>query len=57
MMVGQQEEGAKGRQNQDKKLVAVAVERAGKGIRRMYARAIRDAGNLGLCQISDRYPK
>ena len=33
MMVGQQEEGTKGRQNQDKKLVAVAVERAGKGIR------------------------
>ena len=33
MMVGQQEEGTKGRQNQDKKPVAIAVERAGKGIR------------------------
>ena len=48
MMAGQQEEGTKGRQNQDKKPVAVAVERAGKGIRRMYARVIRDAGNESL---------
>ena len=48
MMAGQQEEATKGRQNQDKKLVAIAVERAGKGIRRMYARVIRDAGNESL---------
>jgi hypothetical protein len=36
-VVGQQEEGTKGRQNENKKLVVVAIARAGKGIGRMYA--------------------
>ena len=48
MVVGQQEEGTKGRQNKDKKLVAVAIERAGKGISRMYARVIPDASSESL---------
>ena len=48
MVVGQQEEGTKGRQNKDKKLVAVAIEHAGKGISRMYARVVADASSESL---------
>lgn len=48
MVVGQQDEGTKGRQNEDKKLVAVAIERKGKGISRMYACVIQDASNEAL---------
>ena len=47
MVVGQEED-TKGRQNEDKKLVAVAIERAGKGISRMYARVIQDASSESL---------
>lgn len=48
MVVGQQEEDTKGRQNGDKKLVVVAIERTGKGISRMYARVIENASNKSL---------
>jgi len=48
MVVGQQEEGTRGRQNEDKKLVVVAIEREGKGIGRMYARVIKDGSNVSL---------
>lgn len=48
MVVGQQEEGTKGRQNEDKKLVVVAIERKGKGIGRIYARLIEDASSKSL---------
>ena len=47
-VVGQQEEGTKGRQNEDKKLVLVAIEREGKGIKRMYARVIEDGSNASM---------
>ena len=47
-VVGQEEEGTKGRQNEDKTLVVVAIERAGKGIGRMYARVIKDGSNESL---------
>ncbi|MFY0602263.1 MAG: IS1595 family transposase, partial [Cyclobacteriaceae bacterium] len=47
-VVGQEEEGTKGRQNKDKKLVVVAIEREGKGIGRMYARMIQDGSNESL---------
>ena len=43
-----QEEGTKGRQNEDKKLVVVAIEREGKGINRMYARVIENGSNASL---------
>ena len=43
-----QEEGTKGRQNGNKKLVVMAIERQGKGISRMYARVIGDASNGSL---------
>ena len=44
-VVGQQEEGLRGRKNDKKKLVVVAIERKGRGIGRMYGREINDAGN------------
>lgn len=47
-VIGQEEEGTRGRQNGDKKLVVVAIERDGKGINRMYARAIEDGSNASL---------
>lgn len=45
MVVGQQEEGVKGRKKGNKKLVVIAIERKGKGISRMYAREIDSAGS------------
>ena len=42
-VVGQQEEGLRGRKNDKKKLVVVAIERKGRGIGRMYGREINDA--------------
>jgi len=48
MVVGQQEEGVKGRKNNKKKLVVVAIEKKGKGVSRMYARVIKNAGNKEL---------
>ncbi|HBH07640.1 MAG TPA: IS1595 family transposase [Flavobacteriales bacterium] len=47
-VVGKQEEGTKGHQNEDKKLVVVAIEREGKGINRMYARVIEDGSHASL---------
>ncbi len=43
-----QEESTKGRQNGDKKLVVVAIEREGRGIGRVYARVIKDGSNKSL---------
>lgn len=47
-VIGQQEEGTRGRENKRKRLVAIAIERKGKGISRMYARVIANAGNKSL---------
>ena len=44
-VVGQQEEGLRGRKNDKKKRVVVAIERKGRGIGRMYGRETNDAGN------------
>lgn len=48
-VVGGQEKGVRGRKNVNKKLVAVAIEKKGNGISRIYARQIpkADARNLG----------
>ncbi len=43
MVVGGQEEGAKGRKNLNKKLVVVGIEKRKKGISRFYARVIPNA--------------
>jgi len=43
MVIGQEEEGVKGRKNDKKKLVIVAIEKRGKGISRMYARVVKKA--------------
>ena len=43
-VVGQQEEGLRGRKNDKKKLVVVAIERKGRGIGHMYGRETNDAG-------------
>lgn len=47
-VIGQEEEGTRGRQNEDKKLVVVGIERKEKGIGRMYARVISDGSNQSL---------
>ena len=46
-VVGQQEESVVGRQNNRKKDV-LAIEKKGKGVRRMYARVIDNAGSKQL---------
>ena len=43
MVVGGQEEGARGRRNLNKKLVVVGIEKRKKGISRLYARVIPNA--------------
>jgi len=48
MVVGQQEEGIKGRQLGKKKLVLVAIKRNGKGVDRMYARVVKNASNKSV---------
>jgi transposase-like protein len=48
MVIGQQEEGVRGRQNNKKKLVVVAIEKKAKGISRMYAKVIKNASNKEL---------
>lgn len=45
---GQQEEGVRGRKNAKKKLVVVGIEKKGKGVSRLYARVIPDAGAASL---------
>lgn len=40
MVVGQREEGVKGREKSKKKLVIIGIEKKGKGVSRMYARVI-----------------
>jgi transposase-like protein len=47
-VVGQQEEGTRGRGNKRKKLVVLAIERKGKGVSRMYARHIKDGSHASL---------
>lgn len=42
MVIGQQEEDVKGRENDKKKLVIVAIEKKGKGVSRMYARVVKN---------------
>lgn len=42
-VVGQQEEGVRGRKNKKKKLVVFAIEKKGKGVSRLYGRAITKA--------------
>ncbi|MFQ3580226.1 MAG: IS1595 family transposase [Bacteroidales bacterium] len=39
-VIGQQEEGVRGRKNKNKKLVILAVEKSGKGVNRIYAKSI-----------------
>lgn len=45
MVVGGQEEEVRGRKNKRKKLVVLAIERKSKGISRMYAKVIPNAGS------------
>ena len=47
-VVGQQEEGVVGRQNNRKKQVVLAIEKKGKGVSRMYAKVIDNAGSKQL---------
>lgn len=47
-VIGQQEEGVKGRKNDKKKLVAVAIEKKGKGVSRVYAKVIKNASSEEL---------
>ena len=44
-VIGGQEEGVRGRKNESKKLVAVAIEHTGKGVSRMYAKVIPHASS------------
>ncbi len=48
LVVGQQEEGVVGCQNNRKKQVVLAIEKKGKGVSRMYARVIDNAGSKQL---------
>lgn len=47
-VVGGQEEGAKGRKNNKKKLVVFAIERKGKGVSRMYGKVIKQSSSKEL---------
>ncbi len=47
-VVGQQEEGVVGHQNNQKKQVVLAIEKKGKGVSRMYAKVIDNAGSKQL---------
>ena len=47
-VVGQQEEGVVGRQNNRKKQDVLAIEKKGKGVSRRYARVIDNAGSKQL---------
>lgn len=40
-VIGEQEEGVKGRKNKNKKLVIISIEKAEKGVKRLYARHIQ----------------
>ena len=40
-VIGQQEEGVRGRKNKSKKLVIIAIEKSQKGVKRLYARHIK----------------
>lgn len=47
-VVGQQEEGVKGRKNVNKKLCVIAIEKKGKGVSRMYMKHIPNASSKEL---------
>lgn len=47
-VVGQQEEGVKGRKNKNKKLVVFAIEKKGSGVSRIYGKAIKKASSEEL---------
>lgn len=47
-VVGQQEEGVRGRKNKKKKLVVFAVEKKGKGVSRLYGKAITSSSAAEL---------
>ncbi len=47
-VVGQQEEGVVGRKNNRKKQDVLAIEKKGKGVSRMYAKVIDNAGSKQL---------
>jgi len=47
-VVGQQEEGVRGRKNKKKKLVVFAIEKKGKGVSRLYGRTINNASAIEL---------
>jgi hypothetical protein len=47
-VVGGQEEGVRGRQNKDKKLVVVGIELCGRGVSRMYGQVIAHASSKEL---------
>ena len=51
-VVGEQEEGVIGRQNNRKRQVLVAIEKKGRGVSRMYARIIDNAGTKQLKPFS-----
>lgn len=48
LVVGQQEEGVKGRKNRKKKLVVFAIEKKGKGVSRLYGKVIEKASSKEL---------
>lgn len=54
-VVGQQEEGVRGRKNDKKKLVVIAIEKRGKGISRMYAQQIDHASKAEIKGFMDRF--
>jgi ISXO2-like transposase domain/Transposase zinc-ribbon domain len=50
-VVGGEEKNTRGRQNKNKKLLAIGIERKGKGISRMYGKVIVDGSSASLKQL------
>jgi hypothetical protein len=48
LVVGQQEEGVRGRKNKNKDLVVFAIEKKGKGVSRLYGKVIQNASSKEL---------
>ena len=53
LVVGQQEEGVRGRQNKKKDLVVFAIEKKGKGVSRLYGKVIPNASSKELGKFMD----
>lgn len=53
-VVGQQEEGTKGRQNKNKQLAVIAIERKDRGISRIYAKVIPNASSKSFRPFFER---